>query len=127
MKKWRRHFRPEFLNRIDEMIIFRPLSNEDIKAIVDIQLRSVEGRLTERKIRIELTDAAKKALARSGWDPTFGARPLKRAIQRHLLNPLAVKTLSGEIREGEMIHIDANPEGNEPLLQFAHAAEVVGS
>ncbi len=124
-EEMRKHFRPEFLNRVDEIIIFRPLSEEDITHIVEIQLRHVEHRLADRKIRIELTEAAKAALGKAGWDPTYGARPLKRAIQKHLLDPLAMQVLNGTFREGETIHVDAANEGSDMLLEFSHAAELV--
>jgi ATP-dependent Clp protease ATP-binding subunit ClpB len=124
-EEMRKHFRPEFLNRVDEIIIFRPLSEEDITHIVEIQLRHVKRRLADRKIRIELTEAAKAALGKAGWDPTYGARPLKRAIQKHLLDPLAMQVLNGTFREGETIHVDAAHEGSDVLLEFSHAAELV--
>ncbi len=103
----REHFRPEFLNRIDEIIEFRPLSREQIGEIVDLQLRRLHARLAERRIDLELTGAAKDALAQAGWDPTYGARPLKRAIQRQIENPLALRLLEAEFGEGDTIRVDA--------------------
>ena len=100
-------FRPEFLNRIDEIVEFEPLTKEQIGEIVELQLRRVEQRLAERGLRLELTDAAREALAEAGWDPTYGARPLKRAIQRMLENPLALRLLEGEFAEGDVVHVDA--------------------
>jgi ATP-dependent Clp protease ATP-binding subunit ClpB len=100
-------FRPEFLNRIDEIVEFHPLSKEQIGEIVELQLRRVETRLAERGLRLELTDAAKGLLAEAGWDPTYGARPLKRAIQRLLENPLALRLLEGEFAEGDTVAVDA--------------------
>src|SRR5438093_10423499 len=94
-------FRPEFLNRIDEIVVFEPLSKEQIAEIVELQLRRVRERLAERGLSLELTDEAKEALAEAGWDPTYGARPLKRAIQRLLENPLALRLLEGEVAEGD--------------------------
>jgi len=124
-EEMRKHFRPEFLNRVDEIILFRPLSEDDIKRIVEIQLGYVERRLSDRNIRLEVTDAAEKALAPAGWDPTYGARPLKRAIQKNLLDPLALQVLNGTFREGDTVHVDAAADGSDVLLEFTHAAEVV--
>ena len=104
-------FRPEFLNRIDEIIVFHNLSKEDLRRIVDIQLEHLRALLAERNITLELTDAAKNYLAEVGFDPTFGARPLKRAIQRYLQDPLAMKILSGEFMDGDTIRVDANGDG----------------
>jgi ATP-dependent Clp protease ATP-binding subunit ClpB len=104
-------FRPEFLNRIDEIVEFHPLSKEQIGEIVELQLRRVESRLAERGLRLELTDAARAALAEAGWDPTYGARPLKRAIQRLLENPLALRLLEGEFAEGDTVRVDAKDDG----------------
>jgi len=103
-------FRPEFLNRIDEIVEFQPLSKEQIGEIVELQLRRVEARLAERGLRLELTDAAKETLAEAGWDPTYGARPLKRAIQRLLENPLALRLLEGEFAEGDTVRVDAKDD-----------------
>jgi ATP-dependent Clp protease ATP-binding subunit ClpB len=100
-------FRPEFLNRIDEIVEFKPLTKEQIGEIVELQLRRVEARLAERGLAIELTDAARETLAEAGWDPTYGARPLKRAIQRLLENPLALRLLEGDFAEGDTIRVDA--------------------
>jgi len=107
----REHFRPEFLNRIDEIIFFHPLGRDDLKAIVDIQLRGVSRRLGERKISIELTDAAREQLVSEGYDPAYGARPLKRTIQRRLLDPLALRVLQGEFTDGDLVLIDAGTDG----------------
>ncbi len=106
-----KEFRPEFLNRIDEIIVFHSLSKEDLRRIVDIQLEHLRGLLAERNMTLELTDAAKNYLAEVGFDPTFGARPLKRAIQRYLQDPLAMKILSGEFMDGDTIRVDANGDG----------------
>lgn len=103
----RQAFRPEFLNRLDETIIFDPLSSEELRAIVEIQLRDFEKRLHERELGFIVTDAAKDALAKLGYDPTYGARPLKRAIQRHLENPLAEELLAGNFLPGDTIEVDA--------------------
>ena len=100
-------FRPEFLNRIDEVVVFEQLTREQLAEIVELQLRRLEERLAERGIRIELTDAAKELLAEAGWDPTFGARPLKRAVQRLVENPLALRLLDGEFADGDTVRVDA--------------------
>jgi ATP-dependent Clp protease ATP-binding subunit ClpB len=106
MEALRRTFRPEFLNRIDEIVTFRSLGPEEIHRIVDIQMRDLQKRLAERKITVELTEEARKTLAERGYDPVFGARPLKRAIQRMVENPLAVEVLAGKFREGDHIVVD---------------------
>jgi ATP-dependent Clp protease ATP-binding subunit ClpB len=111
----RSHFRPEFLNRIDEVVVFHALSKADLKQIVDIQLGRVRGLLQERGLGLYLTEAAKEHLAQAGWDPAFGARPLKRAIQRELQDPLALRILNGSLHPGETIRVDATRDG----LQFA--------
>ena len=117
------HFRPEFLNRVDELILFQSLSVEQIKHIVDIQLELLRKRLAERKLTLTLTDAAKAAIAVAGYDPVYGARPLKRAIQKLVQDPLAQQILAGSFREGDQIVVDANAEGK---LEF-NPAEVVAS
>jgi ATP-dependent Clp protease ATP-binding subunit ClpB len=104
----RDHFRPEFLNRIDEIIFFHALDREHMKRIIDIQLAGLIRRLEERKIHVELTDAAKEYLVREGYDPTYGARPLKRAIQRRVLDPLALRVLEGDFLEGDTVVVDAS-------------------
>jgi ATP-dependent Clp protease ATP-binding subunit ClpB len=103
----RTSFRPEFLNRIDEIIVFHSLTREQMRQIIDIQLRSLMKRLEERKIKVELSEAAKDHLIAEGYDPTYGARPLKRAIQREVLDPLAIRVLEGEFHEGHHIRVDA--------------------
>ncbi|HZU14127.1 MAG TPA: ATP-dependent chaperone ClpB [Chloroflexota bacterium] len=102
----RQHFRPEFLNRIDEVIIFAGLTQEQIKDIIDIQLQSIVKRLNERRLTIQLTDTAKELLAEKGWDQAYGARPLKRAIQRSILDPLALEVLEGRFHEGDQVVVD---------------------
>jgi ATP-dependent Clp protease ATP-binding subunit ClpB len=101
-------FKPEFLNRIDDIIIFHNLAPEQLSAIVDIQLRSVKKRLEDQHITLELSDEAKALLAREGFDPTYGARPLKRAIQKHIENPLAMEMLQGRFGEGVIIVADVD-------------------
>jgi ATP-dependent Clp protease ATP-binding subunit ClpB len=106
------HFRPEFLNRLDEIIVFHALSEQDLKKIVEIQLTGLRVRLEERHIKLELTDEARTRLVRQGYDPNYGARPLKRAIQREIETPLAKRILAGEVRDGQTILVDVNPEGD---------------
>ncbi len=115
------HFRPEFLNRIDEIVVFHPLTREHIASIVDIQLRRISRLLAEKGYQLEVTEAAREYLAEVGYDPQFGARPLKRAIQRELQDPLAIKILAGEFKEGDVIRVDRGLEG----LSFAKAVPVV--
>jgi ATP-dependent Clp protease ATP-binding subunit ClpB len=103
----RDHFRPEFLNRIDEIVVFSPLSREQLGEIVELQLARLRSRLADRGLQLELSDAAKEALADAGWDPAYGARPLKRSVQRLLENPLALRLLEGEFGEGDTIRVDS--------------------
>ncbi len=109
----RQTFRPEFLNRLDEIIVFHPLGKDEIAGIVDIQLRLLQQRLADRKLSLTLTPAAREYLAVKGYDPQFGARPLKRLIQREVQDVLAMKLLSGEIRDGDAIEVDRAAEGLE--------------
>src|SRR3712207_4993319 len=120
----RTHFRPEFLNRVDEIITFAPLTEDEIAQIVDLQVARVAKRLAERKIRLELTDEARRHLAEVGYDPHYGARPLRRVIQREVLDPLALQVLEGRFREGETVRVDAGDGGLifEPVVE----GEVVG-
>ncbi|MGH7814573.1 MAG: ATP-dependent chaperone ClpB [Candidatus Binataceae bacterium] len=106
-------FRPEFLNRVDEIVVFHPLSREELGKIVDIQLARLSKRLEERKIELELSDKARGYLAEHGYDPSFGARPLKRLIQREIETALGRKLLAGEIQDGSMVRVDAGPRGLE--------------
>ena len=114
----RDRFRPEFLNRIDEIVVFEELTRDQIAEIVELQLARLRERLAERRIELELTDAAKEALADAGWDPAYGARPLKRAIQRLVENPLALRLLEGEFVDGDRVVVDAS----DGELTFAKAA-----
>ena len=107
----RAHFRPEFINRIDEIIVFHSLTREHLMRIVDIQIAGLLKRLEERKIHVALTDAAKDLIVREGYDPAYGARPLKRTIQRLVLDPLALRVLQGEFVEGDTVVVDAGREG----------------
>jgi ATP-dependent Clp protease ATP-binding subunit ClpB len=110
MEEMRRHFRPEFLNRVDETIVFHALSEDDLKRIVDIQLERLRARLEERHITIDLTDKAKTHLVRVGYDPNYGARPLKRAIQKEIETVLGRLLLQGQVRDGQQIMVDYNAD-----------------
>ena len=113
------HFRPEFLNRLDEIIVFHQLGQDDILRIVDLMIGQLEGRLADRSIGIEVTSAAKKLLAKRGFDPLLGARPLRRAIQRDVEDPLAERILFGEVKSGQIVVVDAAPESSEEPFTFA--------
>jgi ATP-dependent Clp protease ATP-binding subunit ClpB len=117
MEELRRHFRPEFLNRVDETIVFHSLNEAQLKEIVEVQLNGLRARLAERHIELELSDAARTHLVKSGYDPTYGARPLKRAIQKEIETPLARKIIAGEVKDGQRLYIDATDSGLrfEPL------------
>jgi ATP-dependent Clp protease ATP-binding subunit ClpB len=117
MDALRQHFRPEFLNRVDEIIIFDRLNEEELKQIVEIQLHRLTKRLEQQKITLELTDAARALIAREGYDPVYGARPLKRAIQKFILDPLSLDILEGKFHEGQTIRVDAK----NGAMQFAPA------
>jgi ATP-dependent Clp protease ATP-binding subunit ClpB len=117
----RNHFRPEFLNRVDEVIVFHALSEEDLKEIVEIQLRRLRQRLADRKIALELTDRAKTHLVRVGYDPAYGARPLKRAIQKEVENVLGRQILEGKVRDGQTVVADFDPKSGQ--LTFTPKAE----
>ena len=104
-------FRPEFLNRIDEIVVFESLTEEQIKQIVGLMMKEVEKRLADKKITIELTEEARDKLAKEGFDPVFGARPLRRTIQRQVENPLSKKILQGKLKEGDHIRVDVGPDG----------------
>ncbi|MFZ5992917.1 MAG: ATP-dependent chaperone ClpB [Deinococcota bacterium] len=106
-----KNFRPEFLNRLDEIVVFKPLTQEQIAQIVEIQLEGLRRRLAERRITLELSPEAKRFLAERGYDPVFGARPLKRVIQRELETPLAKKILAGEVQDGAYLRVNAGPQG----------------
>jgi len=124
MELLKQSFRPEFLNRIDETVIFNRLGKEEIAKIVDIQLALLCSRLAERKVELKLTKAAKELLAERGYDPLFGARPLKRAIQADLENPLAKAIISGKIKEGDTVTADKNSEAGGEALTFRKSASV---
>jgi ATP-dependent Clp protease ATP-binding subunit ClpB len=106
----RQHFRPEFLNRVDDIVLFKPLGEAEIDRIIDLQLRKLERLLAERKLGLELSPDARRVLATEGYDPAFGARPLKRAIQKLLQNPLALAVLEGRFQEGDRIVVGATAD-----------------
>ena len=121
LDEMRRHFRPEFLNRVDEIIVFHALSEEHLKEIVEIQLAQLRQRLAERHIQIELTDAARTHLVRAGYNPNYGARPLKRALQKEVETQLGRLILKGEVRDGQSVVVDYDPL--QGALQFSGAEE----
>jgi ATP-dependent Clp protease ATP-binding subunit ClpB len=120
----KQYFKPEFLNRIDDIIIFKSLGKEEITKIIEIQLETLRKHLSDRKITLELTPAARDALFREGYDPAFGARPLKRAIQKLLADPLALRILDGEIQAGEHVVADVNKGGGEDVFKFRQVPAV---
>jgi ATP-dependent Clp protease ATP-binding subunit ClpB len=109
----RQHFRPEFLNRVDEVIVFHALTEDELEQIVDIQLDRVRRRLADRRIQLELSAASKRHLVKTGYDPVYGARPLKRAIQKEIETPLGRKILAGEIRDGQHVKVDYDEKRGE--------------
>jgi len=113
-------FKPEFLNRVDDTILFRPLGPEQIERIVDLQLKRLERLLADRKITLEVTPEAKRVLAEEGYDPAFGARPLKRSIQKLIQNPLALAVLEGRFAEGDTVVVTAGANGQ---LEFHRPGE----
>ena len=125
IESMREHFRPEFLNRIDEIVEFKALSRDQLGEIVDLQLERLRERLAERGLKLKLTDDAKQAIGDAGWDPTYGARPLKRAIQRLLENPLALRLLEGDFGEGDTIRVDA--QNSDLVFIKAAAAEAAAA
>jgi ATP-dependent Clp protease ATP-binding subunit ClpC len=111
MAEIQRQFRPEFLNRLDDIIVFHELDEEQLRKIVDLMIKDLETRLSERKMYIELTEKAKSWLAKEGYDPVYGARPLRRVIERHVENPLSGKVLRGEFQEGDTVKVDVDKDG----------------
>jgi len=107
------HFKPEFLNRVDDIIVFRPLGKEQLVKIIELRLEDVRRLLADRKISLELTDAAKDLLFTQGYDPSFGARPLKRSIQKLVQDPLAMKILDGEVLHGDHVVVDADKKAGK--------------
>jgi ATP-dependent Clp protease ATP-binding subunit ClpB len=119
MEALREHFRPEFLNRVDEVIVFKALTRDQIGKIVDIQVARTARRLQDRGIALHLTDAARERVANEGYDPVYGARPLKRVIQQRILDPLALQVLQGSFHDGDTVEVDSNADG----FVFRTAAE----
>jgi len=115
-------FRPEFLNRIDEIILFSPLSKDDMLEIVDLQMKDIQSRLSEHNLNVELTEKANRWMADKGYDPAFGARPLKRALQKYVESPLSISLLSGEFAEGDTVLVDI--EDDEVVFKKKDAVDV---
>ena len=113
------HFKPEFLNRVDDIIIFRPLGKEQLVQIIELRLEDLRRLLADRKISLELTDAAKDLLFTEGFDPNFGARPLKRAIQKLVQDPLALKILDGEVLHGDHLIVDADKKAGKMTFEVS--------
>jgi ATP-dependent Clp protease ATP-binding subunit ClpB len=113
METMKENFKPEFLNRIDEIIIYHSLPLEQIKKIVDIQVEVLQKRLGERRLQLVVDDRAKEFLARDGYDPAFGARPLKRTLQRRIQDPLALLLLEGTFQEGDTVYVDLSESGDD--------------
>jgi ATP-dependent Clp protease ATP-binding subunit ClpB len=119
MDALRSHFKPEFLNRVDDIIVFNPLGKEQLTHIVELRLNDLRRLLAERKITIELTDAARELLFNEGYDPAYGARPLKRAIQRLIQDPLALKILDGEVLHGDHVVVDADLKERKMIFKVS--------
>jgi ATP-dependent Clp protease ATP-binding subunit ClpB len=123
MDALRQQFRPEFLNRVDEVILFHALGREDLAQIVDIQIKRLAATLATRQIGLQISAEARAALANEGYDPVYGARPLKRTIQRRIQDPLALHILRGEFHEGDTVLVDhVNEEYTFSLAEKAHEA-----
>jgi ATP-dependent Clp protease ATP-binding subunit ClpB len=120
------HFKPEFLNRVDDIIIFHPLGREQLSKIIELRLEDVRRLLADRKISLELTDAAKELIFTEGFDPNFGARPLKRAIQKMMQDPLALKILDGEVLHGDHVVIDADKKTGKMKFEVSPRTEQTG-
>jgi ATP-dependent Clp protease ATP-binding subunit ClpB len=119
MNQLHAHFRPEFLNRVDDIIVFRPLGKDQLVKIIELRLEDVRRLLADRKISLELTDAAKDLVLTQGYDPNFGARPLKRAIQKLIQDPLALKILDGEILHGDHVVVDADKKAGKMTFEVS--------
>jgi ATP-dependent Clp protease ATP-binding subunit ClpB len=113
----RQTFKPEFLNRLDEIVVFDPLTTEDLTQIVDLQVHALANRLRDRRITLDVTEAAKEWLALTGYDPTFGARPLRRLVQKEIGDRLAKALLSGEVRDGGTVKVDLDAEADTLVLR----------
>jgi ATP-dependent Clp protease ATP-binding subunit ClpB len=117
METLKEHFKPEFLNRVDEIVIYRALPLERIKEIVVIQLATLQQRLAEKGLALEVTDQAREFLAHEGYDPAYGARPLKRALQRRIQDPLALMLLEGKFQTGDLIQVDLSLSGDSLAIK----------
>jgi len=117
MRVLREHFRPEFLNRVDDMVIFRPLGHAQMSSILDLRLAELQRLLEDRQISLELTEPARTLILAQGWDPAYGARPLKRALQRMIQDPLAMKILDGEVLHGSHVRIDVDRKSNQLVFE----------
>jgi len=111
LAEMRKTFRPEFINRIDEIIVFHQLTEEQLSSIVELVVKDLQGRLADRKLNIELTEKAKSWLVKEGYDPVYGARPLRRAVERYVESPLSTKILRGEFTEGDTVMVDLGDDG----------------
>jgi ATP-dependent Clp protease ATP-binding subunit ClpB len=125
MSALRELFRPEFLNRIDDIILFRPLGKDQIDRIVELQMRHVTKLLADRQIKLKLTPAAKALLFREGFDPAYGARPMKRAIQKLIQDPLALRILDGQVQAGDEVLVDADAASGE--MKFSRETAKAGA
>jgi ATP-dependent Clp protease ATP-binding subunit ClpB len=123
MRELRSHFRPEFLNRVDDIVLFRPLTLAEIKRIVDLQTDDLRRRLTDRGVRLELTEAAKEYVARQGFDPVYGARPLKRYLQHELESRIARALIAGQVIEGSLVQVDVQGGQLAVAIENPKAAE----
>jgi ATP-dependent Clp protease ATP-binding subunit ClpB len=121
MEALRQAFRPEFINRIDDVVLFNPLGKEQLNKIIDLELAKVMRLLAERKVQIELTPAARDRLVRDGYDPAYGARPLRRTVQRLVQDPLAMRILDGSVLPGDLVRVDIDP--NSDSMRFERAAQ----
>jgi ATP-dependent Clp protease ATP-binding subunit ClpC len=119
MGELKKVFRPEFLNRIDDVIVFHKLTKEEIKSIVELLLRRIRGSLAERELQMDLTEAAEDLLVEKGWDPSMGARPLRRAIQRYIEDPLADFVLRSELVPGATVLVEPAPEGSDEEIKLS--------
>jgi ATP-dependent Clp protease ATP-binding subunit ClpB len=121
MEALRQAFRPEFINRIDDIVLFNPLGKEQLNQIIDLELAKVMRLLEERRVRIELTPAARERLVRDGYDPAYGARPLRRTVQRLIQDPLAMRILDGSVLPGSLVRVDIDP--NSDTMRFEPVAQ----
>jgi ATP-dependent Clp protease ATP-binding subunit ClpB len=125
MRELRQHFRPEFLNRVDDVVLFRPLVLDEIKQIVDLQTEDLRRRLADRNITLELTDAARELVARQGFDPVYGARPLKRYLQHELESKIGRALIAGEAHEGAALEVDV--KGGQLAVEIVNPVAAAAS